>query len=73
VQKDWLIYYQAKHNIKKCIKKLCVITTEDKRMFIKELYNGDKPGFYTLRGYKSEPIENVKIINAFPIIGIEPH
>jgi len=73
IQKDWIIYYHAKNDIKKCLRKLCVITTLDNRMYIKELDSGTKSQHFTLRGFNSAPVENVKIISAFPIVSIEPN
>lgn len=73
IRKNWVIYFHEKNNITKCHKKLCVITLDDKRRYVKELEKGAKPGFYTLRGHNSAAIENVKVVSAFPIISIEPN
>lgn len=47
----------------------CVCDLEDGRRMLKLLRRGSEPGLFTLESVNAPPIENVKLITAFAVIG----
>jgi len=49
----------------------CICTLEDGRVLVKRVISGSKPGLYTLLSHNDEPIEDVRLSSAAPVLWVK--
>lgn len=72
IHDGWILYYHAVNSIERCLRKLCVVKIKNGACYVKELRNGTKANHYMLLSSNANPVEDVQIEWAYPIISIEP-
>jgi phage repressor protein C with HTH and peptisase S24 domain len=70
----WRVFYRRSEfqPADTMIGKLCVVKVRDGALLIKEVYRGHDVGTYTLTSWNADPINDVHIVAAAPVLTIVP-